>query len=91
MLESSIGTAAHLHVYASLPRLEEGCELIGPQLLTDEVVEEPVRARDGRVAVPPGPGIGVCLDEERVAHYARRPRVRVTMRPGDGKPRSFRP
>jgi hypothetical protein len=28
------------------------------------------------VMVPSGPGIGVSLDEERVAHYARRPRAR---------------
>lgn len=75
MLESSIGTAANLHVYASLPQLHEGCELIGPELLAAEVVAEPVRARDGQVVVPRGPGIGVSLDEELVARYASRPPV----------------
>ncbi len=74
MLESSIGTAANLHVYASLPQLQEGCELIGPELLESEVVDAPIRVRDGQVAVPDGPGIGVSLDDERVARYARRPR-----------------
>jgi muconate cycloisomerase len=72
MLESSIGTAASLHVYASLPQLQEGCELIGPELLAAEVVDAPIRARDGQVTVPHGPGIGVSLDEERLARYARR-------------------
>ncbi len=71
MLESSIGTAANLHVYASLPQLHEGCELIGPQLLAAEVVREPVQTRDGCVIVPSGPGIGVSLDDELVARYAR--------------------
>jgi muconate cycloisomerase len=85
MLESSIGTAANLHVYASLPELQEGCELIGPQLLAAEVVQEPVQARDGQVIVPSGPGIGVSLDEERVAHYARRPPARpLSMARSDG-------
>ncbi len=89
MLESSIGTAANLHVYASLPRLHEGCELIGPELLAAEVVEEPVRAQDGHVLVPTGPGIGVSLDDERVAHYARRRRARpvsLARSGGDGRP-----
>jgi muconate cycloisomerase len=87
MLESSIGTAANLHLYASLPQLHEGCELIGPELLAAEVVQEPVKAQGGQVAVPAGPGIGVSLDEERVAHYARRPRtlsVSLARSGGDG-------
>ena len=50
--------------------------MIGPELLAAEVVEEPVQVRDGRVIVPEGPGIGASLDEERVAHYARRSGMR---------------
>jgi len=85
MLESSIGTAANLQVYASLPQLQEGCELIGPELLAAEVVEEPVQVRNGQVIVPPRPGIGVSLDEELVAHYTRRPGTRpATLAPSDG-------
>ena len=73
MLESSIGTAANLHVYASLPQLHEGCELIGPSCWPPRSSRSLSRLRDGHVLVPAGPGIGVSLDEERVAHYARRP------------------
>ena len=86
MLESSIGTAANLHVYASLPHLEEGCELIGPQLLAAEVVQEPVQLHEGHVLVPAGPGIGVALDEELVARYARR--AGRARHQGDGRARS---
>src|SRR3546814_18895493 len=31
MLDSSIGTAAALHVYATLPTMPFGCELLGPR------------------------------------------------------------
>ena len=61
------GLAATLHLIASTP----GClclefptgELEAP-LLT-----EPIRARDGVVAVPSGPGLGVALNEEVLTRY----------------------
>ena len=70
-LETSLGTAASLHLYCTLPDLSEGCELFGPLLLKDDIVEEPVEYRDFRVWVPRGPGLGVSLDEEKVNHYRR--------------------
>jgi muconate cycloisomerase len=70
-LETSVGTAASLHVYCSVPRMTEGCELFGPLWLADDIVEEPVEFRDCRVWLPREPGIGVRLDEEKVAHYRK--------------------
>jgi muconate cycloisomerase len=70
-LETSVGTAASLHLYCTLPNLSEGCELFGPLLLADDIVEEPVEYRDFQVWVPRGPGLGVSLDEEKVSHYRR--------------------
>ena len=70
-LETSVGTAASLHLYCTLPNLSEGCELFGPLLLADDIVEDPVEYRDFRVWVPRGPGLGVSLDEEKVSHYRR--------------------
>ncbi len=70
-LETSVGTAASLHLYCTLPDLSEGCELFGPLLLKDDIVEGPVEYRDFRVWVPRGPGLGVSLDEEKVNHYRR--------------------
>jgi muconate cycloisomerase len=70
-LESSIGTAASAQLFATWPRVI-ACELIGPQLLEDDIVVEPIRYHDGQLEVPVGPGLGVALDREKVQFYARR-------------------
>lgn len=74
-LESSIGTAACLHAYGSIPNLDYGCELFGPDWLTDEIVKNPVMIRDGYVYVPDLPGLGVELDEKKIAKYTRKVKV----------------
>ena len=71
LLESSIGAAAHLQAFAGLRELAWGCEHFGPQILTDDLVEEPLRFQDFRVHLPPGPGLGVTLDRDKLRHYAR--------------------
>lgn len=71
-LESSIGTAASAQLFAALPELSIDCELIGPLLLVDDLVKEPVRYEHGSLVVPPGPGLGVELDWEKVDEYQRR-------------------
>jgi muconate/chloromuconate cycloisomerase len=70
-LESSIGTAASAHLFASLPQLSAGCELVGPLLLTDDIVVEPVTYAGGDLVVPTGPGLGVEVDWEKVDQYRR--------------------
>jgi muconate cycloisomerase len=69
-LESSIGAAASAQLYATWPAML-GCELVGPLLLADEIVTEPLRYTRGRLTVPPGPGLGVSLDHDKVRFYAR--------------------
>ncbi len=71
LLESAIGTAAHLHVFASLSDLAWGSESFGPLILRDELTAEPLQYENFGVAVPAGPGLGVVLDEDKVAHYRR--------------------
>lgn len=71
LLESSIGAAAHLQVFATLRELGWGCEHFGPQILTDDLVMEPLRFRDFEVLLPAGPGIGVTLDHDKLRRYAR--------------------
>jgi muconate/chloromuconate cycloisomerase len=70
-IESSIGTAASLHLLSTLPALHWGCELIGPFLIEHDFSIEPVRYLDFEVVVPNGPGIGVALDMDKVEHYRR--------------------
>src|SRR4029077_11547365 len=71
LLESSIGAAAHLQVFATLRELKWGCEHFGPQILTDDLVPEPLRFADFHVHLPTGPGLGVTLDHEKLRRYAR--------------------
>jgi muconate cycloisomerase len=71
-IETSIGTAAATHAFCACAPLTAGTELFGPLLLSDDVAENPVGYRDGKVLLPEGPGLGVRLDEDKVAKYARR-------------------
>ncbi|ACL57348.1 muconate/chloromuconate family cycloisomerase [Methylobacterium nodulans] len=71
LLESSIGAAAHLQAFAGLRDLAWGCEHFGPQILTDDLVTEPLRFHDFEVHLPAGPGLGVTLDPDKLRHYAR--------------------
>src|SRR4051795_12008238 len=71
LLESSVGAAAHLQVFATFRELAWGCEHFGPQILTGEYVAEPLRFADFHVHLPAGPGIGVTVDPDKLRHYAR--------------------
>ncbi|MBF9149592.1 muconate cycloisomerase family protein [Novosphingobium jiangmenense] len=71
MLEGAIGTIASAHAFATFPALEWGTELFGPLLLTEEILEEPLVYRDFALGVPTGPGLGIALDEDRVARFRR--------------------
>jgi muconate cycloisomerase len=71
MLEGGIGTAASAQVFATLPELAWGTELFGPLLQTEEILTEPLQYRDFSLSVPSGPGLGVTLDEERLARFRR--------------------
>ena len=71
LLESSIGAAAHLQVFSTLPTLAWGCEHFGPQILTSDLVTEPLRFEDFHIHLPAGPGIAVTIDEAALRRFAR--------------------
>lgn len=71
MLEGGIGTAASAHLCATLPSLAWGTELFGPLLLTQEILAEPLTYENFELKVPTGPGLGVALDEDRIACLRR--------------------
>ncbi len=71
MLEAGLGSAASLHLFATEAPFEWGTEMLGPLLLADDILTEPLDYRDFGVAIPQGPGIGVTLDPDRVEHFAR--------------------
>lgn len=71
MLEGAPGTVAAAHLFATFPRLDWGTELFGPLLLTEEILQDPLDYSDFELTVPTGPGLGIALDEDRVAFFAR--------------------
>lgn len=71
MLEGGVGTAASAHVFATVPELAWGTELFGPLLLTEELLAEPLVYENFSLAVPTGPGLGIALDEDKVAFFRR--------------------
>ena len=77
LLEGTIGTIASAHLFATLPQpLAFGTELFGPLLLADDIVTERPKYGDFAIKLPQGPGLGVALDEDKLAHY-RRDRTRI--------------
>jgi muconate cycloisomerase len=71
MLEAGVGTAASAHLFATFPHLAWGTELFGPLLLTEEILAEPLAYADFSITVPTGPGLGIALDEDKIAHFRR--------------------
>lgn len=71
MLETGLGTAAALQLFATIETLHWGTEFFGPLLLTDGILAEPLIYRDFCVEVPSGPGIGVTLDPNKITAFRR--------------------
>ncbi|GAA0449750.1 muconate/chloromuconate family cycloisomerase [Alkalibacillus silvisoli] len=71
-LESSIGTAASLHAFATVRNLSYGCESFGPDWLKYDLVKEPLPINNGQISVPQGPGLGVEVSEEMVEKFSRK-------------------
>jgi muconate cycloisomerase len=68
-LESVIGASAGLHLAASSPAINLGCEMSGQYLLSDDFSAEPLPMEDGALLVPREPGLGISVDEEKLEAY----------------------
>jgi len=66
--ESSIGSAAAVHLACAVPNVDWGVSLTNMYLAVD-VVRRPIAIADGKVALPDGPGLGVEVDEAAVARF----------------------
>jgi glucarate dehydratase len=62
-----ISLAAMVHLGAATPHLTYAADTHTPWQLGADVVTEPLAFRDGAVAVPQGPGLGVTLDQDALA------------------------
>jgi muconate cycloisomerase len=66
--ETSIAAAALTHIAAAAPVIAWGFSVTNHTLEVD-VVRTPITITGGSVEVPDGPGLGVEVDEDAVAHY----------------------
>ncbi|MBU9488406.1 muconate/chloromuconate family cycloisomerase [Burkholderia multivorans] len=71
MLEGAVSTVASAHLFASFANLQWGTELFGPLLITEEILATPLDYSDFELTVPSGPGLGIELDDEKVARFTR--------------------
>lgn len=71
MLEGPVGTIISAHAFATFARLDWGTELFWPLLLTEDILTEPLSYRDFHLDLPTGPGLGLTLDPDRLARFAR--------------------
>ena len=71
MLEGGIGTLASAHAFLTLNKLAWDTELFGPLLLTEDILVEAPLYQDFHLHVSREPGLGVSLDEERLAFFRR--------------------
>jgi glucarate dehydratase len=68
--ELGISTAAMVHLAAATPTLVYAIDSHYHQQ-ADDIITEPFRYRDGGFDLPKGPGLGVNLDADKLAHYHR--------------------
>ena len=71
MLEGAVGTMASAQLFATFTDMSWGTELFGPLLLTEEILREPLMYRDFALEIPRRPGLGIDIDEDKLARMRR--------------------
>ncbi len=66
LTDPDISLAASLALFGAYG-LQKPAALNGPQFLTADVLVTPLKVENGTIAVPTGPGLGVEVDEEKIA------------------------
>ena len=66
--ESSIGTAAAVHLACAAPNVDWGVSLTN-FYLADDIVKKPITLSGGAVMLPEGYGLGVEVDETMVERF----------------------
>ena len=79
--ETGVGNAANLHLAASCPAVRHACVVpvtgvettkptrVAGRFYLDDIVRDPFAYADGHLQVPEGPGLGITLDESKLAKY----------------------
>jgi muconate cycloisomerase len=66
--ESSIASAAAVHLACAVPNVDWGVSLTH-FYLAEDIVRQPLAIRDGTVALPVGPGLGIDVDEAAIERF----------------------
>ena len=69
LTDPDVSLAASLALYAAYD-LRFPAALNGPQFLAQSVVKSPFKPKDGKLAVPTSPGLGIEVDEEILSEIA---------------------
>ena len=68
-IDFGILEASYLHKAASVPNASLPSDVFGRLIREHDLLENPLRFEKGRALLPSGPGLGVILDEDALAHY----------------------
>lgn len=68
-IDSGVGTAAALHLAATLPAGGPACGLATARLLEADLISCPLPVEGGTMVAPCGPGLGIDLDEAQIGRY----------------------
>jgi muconate cycloisomerase len=68
LTETRLGLAAGAALFSAFG-VTHPVDLNGPQFLSDDPVANGPRVVDGMIHLPEGPGLGVTLNDEKVARY----------------------
>ena len=71
LLESSVGSAAHLAVFCTLPELQWGTEHFGSRILVEDIAVKSLKFENFEILVPTGPGLGVQPNDDLIQFYSR--------------------
>ena len=80
--EWHLGTAAQVHLGATLREPELPADCIGPEIYVDHLSAGCPRYEGSRVQVPAEPGLGCLIDEAHLARYAAAPHVQAALHDG---------
>ena len=69
-VEMGPGTAAFVNLAVASPNLSVSSDLVSPGLLVDDICQQPFHFMDGRLQPFEKPGLGVELDEDKMAQWA---------------------
>ncbi|MDQ6638746.1 MAG: mandelate racemase [Pseudomonadota bacterium] len=69
LMDAPLGFAASVHLFAAYG-IDLPVDLNGPQFIAEDYLQEPLPIERQVARVPAGPGLGVTVDEAKVARFA---------------------